>query len=195
MLANRFDLSEEEEVRVELVEEGGHPLVSLWVYRKTEEGIFVPSGRGLKVPCALFRPLKEAVLGLEKALAERGLERLPEESAASPSEKRRAAFAHPSEAELARLLDFYQIHWLYEPHSFPIAWDHEGNVIERFTPDFYLPDHDLYLELTTMKQSLVTKKNKKVRRLRELYPEVKIKILYGKDYQKLLLKYGRGREE
>lgn len=99
-------------------------------------------------------------------------------------------FAHPSERECAKILDFYKIHWEYEPRTFPIEWNKKGQVIQSFTPDFYLPDLDLYIELTTMSQKLVTKKNRKVRRLRELYPDVNIKILYQKDFRNLLLKYG-----
>ena len=99
-------------------------------------------------------------------------------------------FAHPSEKECAKILDFYQIKWLYEPRTFPLEWDHKGNVILSFTPDFYLPELDLYIELTTLNQKLVTKKNKKIRRLRELYPEIKIKIFYQKDFKSLLIKYG-----
>ena len=41
-----------------------------------------------------------------------------------------------------------------------------------------------------MKQKLVTKKNRKIRRLRELYPEIKIRILYQRDYLHLAAKYG-----
>lgn len=99
-------------------------------------------------------------------------------------------FAHPSEKECARILDFYKIRWLYEPKTFPIEWDKRGKVIQSFTPDFYLPDLDLYIELTTMSQKLVTKKNRKVRKLRELYPDVNIKIFYQRDFRNLLLKYG-----
>jgi hypoxanthine phosphoribosyltransferase len=103
----------------------------------------------------------------------------------------RVEFAHPSEQEFARFLDYYRIRWLYEPVSFPIAW--EGTrVAEMFTPDFYLPEHDLYIELTTMKQSLVTPKNRKLRMLRELYPELNVRLLYRKDYQQLLAKAGYG---
>lgn len=98
-------------------------------------------------------------------------------------------FAHRSEQEFARLLDFYDIKWLYEPTSFDIAWDKKGNPVSKFTPDFYLPEYDLYIEITTMNQKLVTKKNKKIRRLKELYPEVKCKIFYRRDYQHLLFKY------
>jgi len=99
-------------------------------------------------------------------------------------------FAHPSEREFARVMDFYRIRWQYEPKTFPIEWDGNNNVVKAFTPDFYLPDLDLFIELTTMKQSLVTKKNRKVRLLRELYPDVNIKILYERDYKNLIWKYG-----
>jgi len=99
-------------------------------------------------------------------------------------------FAHPSERVAARIFDFYDIQWEYEPTTFPIEWDGSGRVIASFSPDFYLPDSDLYMELTTMSQKLVTKKNRKVRRLKELYPDVNIKIFYQKDFRRLLLKYG-----
>lgn len=99
-------------------------------------------------------------------------------------------FAHDSEREFASILDFYQIDWMYEPRTFPLQWDSEGRLIECFTPDFYLPEFDLYVELTTLKQSLVTKKNRKLRRLRELYPEINIKLFYGRDFRSLMAKYG-----
>ena len=101
------------------------------------------------------------------------------------------AFAHASEAELARILDYYQVAWEYEPRTFPILFNLEGAVVESFSPDFYLPEFDLYVELTTLKQSLVRKKNRKLRRLRELYPDVRIKLFYARDFKALLLKYGR----
>ena len=101
-----------------------------------------------------------------------------------------ADFAHESEAEFARYLDFYDIEWLYEPVCFPIVREEDGSVIESFTPDFYLPLFQLYVELTTMKQSLVTKKNRKIRLMREIYPDIKVKILYRRDYRKLLFKFG-----
>lgn len=99
-------------------------------------------------------------------------------------------FAHPSEAEFAKVLDFYRIRWEYEPRTFPIAWDETGRTTEAFSPDFYLVDFDLFIELTTLKQSLVTEKNRKIRRFRELYPEMKLKVYYGRDYRNLLAKYG-----
>ena len=106
----------------------------------------------------------------------------------------RTDFAHESERQYARLLDFYQIAWEYEPQSFDVEWDGDGNVTRRFTPDFYLPQFDTYIEVTTMNQKLVTKKNRKVRRLRELHPGIKIKIFYQRDYLRLLEKYGLDRD-
>ena len=103
----------------------------------------------------------------------------------------RPRFAHASEAELARILDFYQVAWRYEPDVYPICWNANGAVVECFAPDFYLPEIDLYLELTTLKQSLVRKKNRKLRCMRLLYPEVRIKLLYARDFRALMLKYGR----
>lgn len=100
------------------------------------------------------------------------------------------AFAHPSERVAAQILDFYRIRWEYEPTTFPIEWDRHGTVIASFSPDFYLADFGLYIELTTMSQKLVTKKNRKVRRLKELYPDVNVKIFYQKDFRRLLFKFG-----
>ena len=99
-------------------------------------------------------------------------------------------FAHASERVAAEILDFYRINWLYEPKTFPLEWDGKGNVIVSFSPDFYLIDFDLYIELTTMSQKLVTKKNRKVRRLKELYPDVNIRIFYQKDFRALLARFG-----
>jgi hypothetical protein len=100
-------------------------------------------------------------------------------------------FAHASEGELAKILDYYKVEWRYEPHVFPIRWNSDGVVIESFAPDFYLPDMDMYIELTTLKQSLVRKKNRKLRHLRELYPMIRIKLFYARDFKALMLKYGR----
>ena len=101
------------------------------------------------------------------------------------------SFAHASEAELARILDFYAVRWEYEPHIFPILWNLDGAVVESFSPDFYLPDFDTYVELTTLRQPLVRKKNRKLRRLRELYPDIGIKLFYARDFRALMLKYGK----
>ena len=103
---------------------------------------------------------------------------------------KKVQFGHPSEEIFANLLDFYRIAWEYEPRSFPLSWDEQGRVLESFTPDFYLPELNFYVELTTMKQSLVTRKNRKIRLLRQIYPHVNIQVFYQKDLQDLVLKYG-----
>jgi cytidylate kinase len=108
----------------------------------------------------------------------------------SQASLKRTQFSHSSEQIFASLLDFYRIAWEYEPRTFPLQDDGHGNITESFTPDFYLPESNTYIELTTMKQSLVTKKNRKIRRLRELYPDVQIQVFYQKDMQDLVLKYG-----
>jgi hypothetical protein len=99
-------------------------------------------------------------------------------------------FANEAEAECARILDFHGIAWEYEPRSFVLAEDEEGRVLEAFTPDFYLPEQDAYLEVTVMKQSLVTRKHRKIRKLRERHPDVKIKLFTKRDFERLAHKYG-----
>jgi hypoxanthine phosphoribosyltransferase len=108
-----------------------------------------------------------------------------------PGEAEAPRFAHASEAEMARILDFYDVRWDYEPVTFPILWNLEGDVLESFAPDFYLPELDVFLEMTTLKQRLVRKKNRKLRRLRELYPDIRIKLFYARDFRAMMLKYGR----
>lgn len=105
-------------------------------------------------------------------------------------ERGQGRFANASEEEFACYLQFYGIPYEYEPRSFPLKVDAQGRVSEAFTPDFYLPQQDLYIELTTMKQSLVTRKNRKVRKLRQLYPEINIRIFYQRDFYRLMAKYG-----
>jgi len=101
-------------------------------------------------------------------------------------------FVNRAELEVARLLDFYGVPWQYEPRSFILEQDEDGRVLEATTPDFYLPEQNLYLELTTMKQSLVTRKNRKIRKLRERYPDVRVKLFYRRDFERLAQKHGLG---
>ena len=105
-------------------------------------------------------------------------------------EKGRPVFAHDIEEEFARILDYYGIRWDYEPRSFALARDDQGNITSAFTPDFYLLDQDLYVELTTMRPKLITRKNRKIRLLRELYPEINIKLLKRQDLRDLMIEYG-----
>jgi hypoxanthine phosphoribosyltransferase len=103
--------------------------------------------------------------------------------------KRPPKFAHPAEEELAALLDEEGIPWEYEPHTFPLEHGPDGTVHQAITPDFYLPEADAYIECTVMKQSNVSKKNRKVRKLRERYGEV-VTVLYRRDFQRFRDKYG-----
>jgi hypothetical protein len=102
----------------------------------------------------------------------------------------RVRFAHNAERQFASLLDFYGVRWAYEPRTFVLDRHPDGRARRAFTPDFYLPDFDLYLELTTLRQSLVTRKNAKVRCLRELHPDVTVKVLYARDYEHLWARFG-----
>jgi len=103
-------------------------------------------------------------------------------------------FAHESEGRFARVLDFYGVPWEYEPVEFVLQWDDAGRPAAGFRPDFWLPEQRLFVELTTLNQRLVTKKNGKVRRLHQLYPDVRVKVLYQRDTLTLLAKYGLGGE-
>src|SRR5215211_1629468 len=131
------------------------------------------NGTGISVPGATVVPVAAETVGFQ---------------AYCGSEPPR--FVNRSELEVAKLLDFYGIPWDYEPRSFVLEEDEDGRVVEAARPDFYLPEQDLYLELTTMKQSLVTRKNRKIRKLRERYPEVKVKLFYKRDFERLVEKYG-----
>jgi hypothetical protein len=102
----------------------------------------------------------------------------------------KVVFAHDSERHFSELLDFYGVRWEYEPVQFVLEWHTNGSPRLAFRPDFYLPDHSCFIELTTLSQKLVTRKNAKVRRLRELHPGIEVKLLYQRDYQALLAKYG-----
>ena len=112
----------------------------------------------------------------------------------SKRKNQHADFAHPTEETFARILDYYGIQWEYEPRTFPLEWDEEGNVTEAFSPDFYLPGQDLYIELTTLRPSLTTRKNRKLRRMQELYPSVNVKMFKRRDIRNLMVKYGLDQE-
>lgn len=100
------------------------------------------------------------------------------------------AFVHPIEEEFARVLDYYGIRWQYEPRTFDLKWNADGQVTQAFTPDFYLPNQDLYVELTTSRPKLVTKKNRKIRRMAELYPDVNVQLWKRADLRNLMLRFG-----
>lgn len=102
----------------------------------------------------------------------------------------RPHFAGPVEETFAKILDFYGIDWVYEPTTFPLSRDESGNILEAFTPDFYLPQQDLYIELTTLRPQLARYKNRRMRLMRELYPEIKIKLLKRRELRDMMIKYG-----
>ncbi len=105
-------------------------------------------------------------------------------------ERKLVKFSHVSEEMFARILEFYGVDWQYEPRTFELEWNEKGKVKLAFTPDFYLPDQDLFVELTTLRPQLATIKNKKLRLMNERYPEIKIKLMKRRDIRDLLVKYG-----
>lgn len=99
-------------------------------------------------------------------------------------------FIHPIEEIFARILDYYGVSWEYEPRTFPLEWDKEGNVIVAFKPDFYLPQQNLYVELTTLRPKLIQKKNRKLRKAKELYPDINIKLFKRRELRNMMLRFG-----
>jgi len=112
-------------------------------------------------------------------------------TATGPAANGASGFAHASERAFSELLDFYGVAWEYEPTTFVLESDSAGRVMEAFTPDFYLPAYDVYVELTTLKQKLVTRKNRKIRKLRARYPEIRVKLLHRQATLGLLAKYAQ----
>ena len=189
---SKLHISASAEVRVELSAKDKHVNIVLTLYQRGPDGEFKSTEQRIEIPSALFPELKRTVEELDTLLTTKHLSGDFEEAEEEPKEARKAVFAHPSEEEFAKILDFYRIRWQYEPRTFAVRWDNDGEVVESFTPDFYLPDYYLYIELTTLKQELVTKKNRKVRQLKRLYPEINVKVMYAKDYNRLLEKFARG---
>jgi hypothetical protein len=108
----------------------------------------------------------------------------------SEVQQKQPQFSHPVEETFARILDYYGVEWTYEPRTFPLEWDDEGKVTVAFSPDFYLPQQDLYIELTTLRPQLIRHKNRKMRRMQELYPDVNIKLLKRQDIRDMMIKFG-----
>ena len=108
----------------------------------------------------------------------------------SEAQQEQPQFSHPVEETFARILDYYGVEWTYEPRTFPLEWDDEGKVTVAFSPDFYLPQQDLYIELTTLRPQLIRHKNRKMRRMQELYPDVNIKLLKRQDIRDMMIKFG-----
>ena len=176
----RFSINEEGEITIQISEHDGQHYMIIKQQVPAENA---SSTHTVEIPVSKLSELKRAVVSIEETYDDE----VRHGQSAAPSTG--VAFAHDSEEEFARILNFYHIAWQYEPRTFAIEWDESGNVTKSFTPDFYLPEHDLFIEITTLKQSLVTKKNRKLRLLKEAYPEVNIKLLYASDYRKLIEKF------
>ncbi len=187
LFEKKFTIGANKEATVSLLESKQGLFLQLQT-EKNGDGEAVVESR-TSIPVALLPEMKRAINEIETILSDRG-ELDDYDNAQAYQQSRTLPFANESEQEFARILDFYKISWEYEPTTFPIAWDAEGYVRESFTPDFYLPDYGIFIELTTMKQSLVTKKNRKVRLFEQHYPDIPIKLFYGKDYKALLVKFG-----
>ncbi|MBL8149632.1 MAG: hypothetical protein JNN15_06860 [Blastocatellia bacterium] len=182
----RLEVNSDLELHIQLLDKTPERQLIFQLFSKLDEEELLVAKESIEFPITLLPELKLVLEELEQLDT---IDLPIEQEKVKQSTPRNINFAHESEAEFAKILDFYQIDWLYEPRTFAIRWDEKGEVAESFTPDFYLPEQDQYIELTTLKQELVTKKNRKVRLLKEIYPEVNIKIIYGKDYRKLLEKY------
>ena len=96
-------------------------------------------------------------------------------------------FAHPSEKLFSEHLDLFDIPWVYEPTSFPLKWGN-GSIKKMFTPDFYLPSLNTYIEITTMSQKLITKKSNKIKLAKKLYPNKRFKLINEKEFNDFLTK-------
>jgi hypothetical protein len=94
---------------------------------------------------------------------------------AAECDTRAVEFTDASHNLFAVNLDNHEIAWRYKPRTFAVEWDVEGNFVGSFTPDFYLPDYDQYVELAS--EGLLAEKMRKVRLLRQNYPEVTVRLI------------------
>ncbi|MEE9121335.1 MAG: hypothetical protein V3U56_08605 [Syntrophobacteria bacterium] len=188
LFEKRFAIGANTEATISLLESKQGLFLQLQTQKRGDTEDAVVESK-TSIPAALLPEMKRAINEVERILSDRG-ELDDYDNGLAYQRSRSSVFANESEQEFARILDFYKIRWDYEPTTFPIAWDEEDYVRESFTPDFFLPDYGVFIELTTMKQSLVTKKNRKVRLFEQHYPDIPIKLFYGKDYKALLAKFG-----
>lgn len=102
----------------------------------------------------------------------------PAEAVGEPS------FVHPVERELACVFDELGIQWEYEPHTLVLERHDDGSVKEAFTPDFFLPELGIYVELTVMRQRLTNRKRRKASKARTR-SGVTVEILFRRDLERL----------
>ena len=86
------------------------------------------------------------------------------------------------------MLDASGIPWQYEPHTFALECDAKGNILEGFTPDFYLPEVGMYVECTTADPSLMSRKRRKVRKACDLHG-LTVTLHEGRAFRQLLRRY------
>jgi hypothetical protein len=86
-------------------------------------------------------------------------------------------FVHPWEEDFARVLDEHQIEWQYKPRTFAVEWDEEGNFVDSFTPDFFLPVSESYVQLIAPQDREAHQRARKVRLLRQQYPRIRIDLI------------------
>jgi hypoxanthine phosphoribosyltransferase len=105
--------------------------------------------------------------------------------------KKRPEFAHPSEERIRPYPGLLWDRMGIRASNFPPGVGREQTSIqEAFAPDFYLPQQDLYVELTTLRPQLSSNKNRKIRRMKELYPDINIKLFKRRELHSMMVKYG-----
>jgi len=85
------------------------------------------------------------------------------------------------EANIARLFNYLGVKWLYQPKTFDLG-------SQNYTPDFYLPDRNAYVEV----KNFLWKYSKiRDRKFRKIYPDINLTLLLKKNYLKLENKYSK----
>jgi hypothetical protein len=90
------------------------------------------------------------------------------------------------EANVARILKHFSIEYSFEQKSFLLNKPEGGQT--RYTPDFYLPQYDTYIEV---KGRWYSDGKSKFQLCKEQYPNIKIKLVDGKKYKRLEKRYKR----
>lgn len=79
------------------------------------------------------------------------------------------------EANFARILNLLKIKWVFQPESFDLKF-------QKYTPDFYLPEYDLYVEIKNFLSNYSAKRDKA---FRKLYPDKNLSLILRPEYTKL----------
>ena len=100
-------------------------------------------------------------------------------------------YAHEYEEQFAEILETLNIEYEYEPKTFVIHSNGNGEIKKGFTPDFYLPELDLYVEVTSMHGNSCNKKNRKIVAIKEIYDADAI-LLKKPKINKIFWKFRKG---